>query len=380
MKKIFILIVLLFCSFVSVVSVSGQSEDIKAQSKKLSEVKKSIKEKEQEKNKLIRQERIFKEELTSINNSIEKTRKKLAKLLVDIKTAQYNLENFSKVYNAASSRSAIWNHALLDDIKLFNKMTFSFSYEQNPVEYKIRRKSLEYKKENFEKEKKSAMISAASMKRCERSKKDLLNLQLKESKLVERHKNMLKEKKELLKIMLNRKFTAEREIRTLSESARALQRLIDKINEANKRKRTAAVAVRPPAVRAERKKSLPWPVNGKVVVGFGRNKHPDLNTYIISNGIKIDAADFSQVKSIESGIVVFAGQFRSYGKVIIIDHDDLNFGVYGLLDKIFVKVEQKVSKGTVIAELGSGEGNSVLYFEIRHNNVPDDPMLWLQAK
>ncbi|MDR0820423.1 MAG: peptidoglycan DD-metalloendopeptidase family protein [Endomicrobium sp.] len=375
MKKIFTLIFLLVCFFLS---ASGQSEDIKSQSKKLSEVKKSIKEKEQEKNKLIRRERIFKEELKSINDSIEKTEKKLVKLSTDIKTAQYNLENFSKVYNVASSRSTVWNQAVLDGIKFFNKMTFSFSYEQNPVEYKIRQKSLEYKKENFEKEKKSAAISAANMKRCERSKKDLLNLQRKESKFVERHKNVLKEKNEFLKITLNKRHAAEREIRALNESAKALQSLIDKINEANKKKRTAAV--RPPAVQAERKKSLPWPVDGRVVVGFGRNKHPDLDTYVISNGIKIEAADFSKVKSVESGIVVFAGQFRSYGKVIIIDHSDSNFGVYGLLDKIFVKVEQKVSKGTVIAELGNRGGNSVLYFEIRHNNVPDDPILWLQAK
>jgi septal ring factor EnvC (AmiA/AmiB activator) len=374
MKKIFVLIFLLFYSFAS---ASGQSEDIKSQSKKLSEVKKSIKEKEREKNKLIHQERIFKEELKFINKSIEKTGEKLAKLSVDIKTAQYNFENFSKAYNAASSRSAVWNQTVLDDINLFNKMTFLFSYEQNPVEYKIRQKSLEYKKENFEKEKKSTAISAESMKRCEKSKKKLLDMQRKENKLVEYHKNKLKEKNEFFRIMLTRRLAAEREIRTLTESAKALQNLIDKINEINKKKQVTAA--RHTAVRAERKKSLPWPVNGKVVVGFGRSRHPDLDTYVISNGIKINAADFSKVKSVESGVVIFAEKFRSYGKVIIIDHGDSNFGVYGLLDKIFVRVEQKVSRGTVIAELGN-EGNNVLYFEIRHNNVPNDPMQWLQAK
>jgi septal ring factor EnvC (AmiA/AmiB activator) len=375
MKKIVTLIFLLFCSFVS---VSGQGENIKLQSKKLSEVKKSIKEKEQKKNKFILQEKTFKNELKSINDSIGKTEKKLVKLSADIKTAQYNLENFSKIYNAASSRSGVWNQAMLDDIKLFNKMTFLFSYEQNPVEYKIMRKSLEYKKENFEKEKKLAEISAVNMKNCEKSKKDLLNMHRKESKLVEQYKDMHKEKNKILKIVSNGKLTAEREIRALNKSAKELQTMIDKeINEASKKKRTAAV--RSPVVLAKRKKSLPWPVNGKVVVGFGNNKHPDLDTRLISNGIKIDAADFSQVKSVESGIVVFAGQFRSYGKVIIIDHSDLNFSVYGLLDKIFVKIKQKVSRGAVIAELGNG-GNSVLYFEIRHNSVPDDPMLWLQAK
>jgi septal ring factor EnvC (AmiA/AmiB activator) len=377
MRKIFILIFLLFCSFISIVSASEQSEDIKSQSKKLSEVRKSIKKKEQEKNKLAHQERIFKENLKFINDGIKKTEKKITELSADVKTAQCNLEKFSKMYNAAFSRSAVWNQVVLDDIKLFNKMTFSFSYEQNPVEYKIRQKSLEYKKENFEKEKKLAWISEINMKKCEKLKKTLLNMRQKESKLAKRHRDMLKIKNGLLKITSNKKLAAELEIRALNESARALQNLINKINEASKKKRIDAV--RFPAVRVGRKKSFPWPVNGKVVVGFGKNKHPDLDTCVISNGIKIDAADFSQIKSVESGIVVFAEQFRSYGKVIIIDHGDLNFGVYGLLDKMFVKVGQKVSRGAVIAELGSG-GNSVLYFEIRHNNVPDDPVLWLQAK
>jgi septal ring factor EnvC (AmiA/AmiB activator) len=374
MKRIFVFIFLLLCPFVS---VSVQSEDIRLQSKKLSEVKKSIKEKEQKKNEFISQERIFKEELKRINGDIESTEKKLAKLSVDIKITQHNLENFSKDYDVASSKSAVWNQVMLNDIKLFNKMTFSFSYEQNPVEYKIRRKSLEYKKENFEKAKKTAVISVINMKKCEKTKKNLLDMQWKERKLVKRHKNMLKEKNEFLKTMSNRRLVAEREIRVLNKTAKELQSLIDKINKANKKKQT--VEMRSPAVRSGRKKSLPWPVKGKVIVGFGKSKHPDLDTSVISNGIKIDAADFSQVKSIESGVVVFVGQFRSYGKVIIIDHSDLNFSVYGLLDKTFVKREQKVSKDTVIAELGSG-GNSTLYFEIRHNNLPEDPMLWLQAK
>jgi septal ring factor EnvC (AmiA/AmiB activator) len=128
-----------------------------------------------------------------------------------------------------------------------------------------------------------------------------------------------------------------------------------------------------------RKKSLPWPVNGKVIAKFGKNKHPELDTYVISNGIKIDAADFSRVKSVDSGTVVFTGEFRSYGKVVIIDHKDSIFSVYGLLDHILVKEDQKVLKEDVIADLGGGK-NSYLYFEIRQNNIPDDPILWLQQK
>ena len=129
MKKTLILIFLLFCSFAS---ASGHVEDVKSQSKKLAEVKKSIKEKEQEKNKLALQERIFRKELKFLNDNMKKAEKKLEKFSTDVKTAQHNFENFSKMHKVASSKSAVWNQAVLDEIKLFNKMTFMFSYEQNP--------------------------------------------------------------------------------------------------------------------------------------------------------------------------------------------------------------------------------------------------------
>ncbi|MCA6071012.1 MAG: peptidoglycan DD-metalloendopeptidase family protein, partial [Endomicrobium sp.] len=172
-----------------------------------------------------------------------------------------------------------------------------------------------------------------------------------------------------------KRLVAEQEIRALNDSAKAMQSLIDRINATNKRKQ-ATVARRHQMSVVRRKKSLPWPVDGKIIVNFGKTKRLELNTYVISNGIKIKTADFSRVKSIDSGTVVFTGEFRSYGKIVIIDHKNSTFSVYGLLDKIFVKEDQQVLKNTVIALLGSGK-HSVLYFEIRQNNISDDPHLWL---
>ncbi|MDR1104600.1 MAG: peptidoglycan DD-metalloendopeptidase family protein, partial [Endomicrobium sp.] len=83
--------------------------------------------------------------------------------------------------------------------------------------------------------------------------------------------------------------------------------------------------------------------------------------------------------SIDSGKVVFTGAFRSYGKVVIIDHKNATFSVYGFLNKIYAKEGQKVSKETIIADIGS-EKDAVLYLEIRQNNIPDDPLLWLRGK
>ena len=115
------------------------------------------------------------------------------------------------------------------------------------------------------------------------------------------------------------------------------------------------------------------------MLNYGKNKHPDLNTNVISNGIKIKARNNAIIKSVDEGEVVFTGEFRSYGKMIIIDHKGVFFSVYGELGNILVSEGQAVSRGANIAKLGSGD-NSVLYFEIRQYNVPENPVLWLEEK
>jgi septal ring factor EnvC (AmiA/AmiB activator) len=372
LKKILFLICLLFCNFIF---APVYAEDTQAKSKQLSDVKKTIEVRQQEKAKLLLREKIFKQELKSINNSIEQTEKKLKQCALDIKSAQSNLEKSSKMYNIVSLKSSDWNNVILGEIKLFNRMTFMFLYEQNPFEYKIRRGSLEYKKKCFEETKKEAAAFALDIRVWEKSKKDLLDLQKHEDKLIKRHKSMMKEKSELLKTTLGKRLATEQEIKTLNDNAKALQALINKINMENRRKQVATLHAASPKVK--RKKSLPWPVDGKIIVNFGRSKHPELDTYVISNGIKIATTDFSHVKSIDSGVVVFAGEFRSYGKIVVIDHKNSIFSVYGLLHRILVKEDQKISRGDVIGDVGNGK-NSCLYFEIRQDNVPDNPILWLK--
>jgi septal ring factor EnvC (AmiA/AmiB activator) len=349
------------------------AEDVNIKLQQLSEVRKTIIAKEREKTRLTIQEQKFKKELKALNVNIEQIERKLKRCLLDIKMTQRNLENSSKVYNDAFSESLNLRKIILNEVKLFNKMTFLFSYNQNPIEYKFRRSSLDYKNANFEKARKTAILSAMDIKRWTKSKKELLNLKQYENNLIVERKKMLKEKNELLNTTLGKKLKAERELKALNASARALQALINKINMSK------IVQTRADMPKVKKKKSLPWPVDGKIIVKFGKNKHPELDTYVINNGIKISAVDFCQVKSIDSGVVVFTGEFRSYGKVVIIDHSNSIFSVYGLLDRILVYDNQKVLQGTVIAELGSGKRN-VLYFEIRQNNIPDDPALWLLEK
>jgi septal ring factor EnvC (AmiA/AmiB activator) len=369
-KMLFLVVFFFFCSDAF---IFGQNNE----SRRLLEIKKNIKEKQLEQSKLVSQEKKIKRDVKSIGENIKQTEKKLEKCLINIKVIQDNLKNFSEKREVARIKSASWNRDILYEVAIFNKMTFMVSYDQNPLEYKVRQRSLEYKKDNFEKEKKMETFAILGIKKLAKSKKNLLDFQHLESKTILQNKDVLREKNKLLKTTVNKKLAAEQEIKSLNDSARALQSLINKINR-SKNKRIIPSVPGAAISRIKRKKSLPWPMSGKVVVKFGKSKHPELDTYIISNGIKISAnKDFSEVKSIDSGVVVFTGQFRSYGKIVIMDHGGSVFSIYGFLNKVFVSEEQKVSGEVVIANLGEGE-NGVLYFEIRHNNVPDDPLLWLK--
>ena len=72
------------------------------------------------------------------------------------------------------------------------------------------------------------------------------------------------------------------------------------------------------------------------------------------------------------GRVRFAGWFRGYGKIVILDHGSGYFTVSGQLSRIQVQVGEKVKSGQVVGtvgETGSLEGPG-LYFEVRRAGFP----------
>ena len=80
-------------------------------------------------------------------------------------------------------------------------------------------------------------------------------------------------------------------------------------------------------------------------------------------------------------MVRFAGWFRGYGKIVIVDHGDTFFTVFGHLGEIGVAVGDPVRRGD---RLGSaGDTGSLagprLYFEIRRGGQALDPAPWLRS-
>lgn len=112
-----------------------------------------------------------------------------------------------------------------------------------------------------------------------------------------------------------------------------------------------------------------WPTDGKI-----------RTTFLASNparkGISIGGKEGQAVKAAEAGVVVYSGNgLLGYGELIIIKHNDAYLSAYGHNRSLKVKEGQSVTRGQVIAELGStGTNVNNLHFEIRKNGKPVNPL------
>jgi len=128
--------------------------------------------------------------------------------------------------------------------------------------------------------------------------------------------------------------------------------------------------------RANKGKLL-WPVEGKIITEFGPLRIGD--TYTTSNGVDIQAPRGTPFYSVFKGTVMFAGWFKNYGKIVIVDHGGNFLSLYAHADEIGVKVGQKIETRQELGKVGdtgSMKGTS-LHFEVRVNGTPENPKQWL---
>ncbi len=124
---------------------------------------------------------------------------------------------------------------------------------------------------------------------------------------------------------------------------------------------------------------LPWPVVGSVVeVAFGKVVNAKFNTVTQQNGLDLRIHEGAEVRAVGKGQVAFAGWFRGYGNLVIVDHGDGFHTLYAHLAATAVQVGATVQPGDLVGlvgDTGSLKG-AYLYFEIRANGKPVDPLGW----
>jgi septal ring factor EnvC (AmiA/AmiB activator) len=158
----------------------------------------------------------------------------------------------------------------------------------------------------------------------------------------------------------------------LREREASLQRLVGVL--ASKKRFTGSEDIR--GYRG----ALPWPAEGPVVQGFGRQKLEKYSAYTVCNGIRFDSPSSSAVNAVFPGVVAYARHFKGYGNMVVLDHGNDIYSLVAGLGTIHVRVDQNVTMGMRLGLASPPKEGGNVYFEIRVAEKPQDPKRWLQLK
>jgi septal ring factor EnvC (AmiA/AmiB activator) len=102
---------------------------------------------------------------------------------------------------------------------------------------------------------------------------------------------------------------------------------------------------------------------------------------VASNGIEIAATEGAPAHAVHDGVVAFADRFAGFGNLVIVDHGSQAFSLYGNLLDIAVKKGTHLERGQTVGTVGpSPAGAAGLYFELRVDGQPVDPLQWLRKR
>jgi murein hydrolase activator len=161
---------------------------------------------------------------------------------------------------------------------------------------------------------------------------------------------------------------AERRVRALAAEARNLRELAQRVQRS---------APRPPAGASVVPASWLAPAEGRIAQAFGARDAGGP----ASQGVLVRTRSGAQVISPAAGEVAYAGEFRSYGQVLILNLDGGYALVLAGLDAVRARVGETVRAGQPVGEMSaSATPAPELYVEVRRNGQPVDPGRWLSAR
>ena len=128
---------------------------------------------------------------------------------------------------------------------------------------------------------------------------------------------------------------------------------------------------------------LRLPVRGELVGRFGAPRvGADAGSAPRSGGVFIRAAEGEPVRAVAPGRVVYADWMRGFGNLLIVDHGENFLTIYGNNESLLKQTGDVVMLGDALATVGTSGGNEEtgLYFELRHEGKPFDPLGWVKLR
>ena len=177
-----------------------------------------------------------------------------------------------------------------------------------------------------------------------------------------------------------------REIGRLKRDEARLARLVEQISRALAAKPAPPAGGRPADRVADAsmasqafvalKGRMRFPVRGEVMNRYGAPREEGAATW---KGLFIRSATGETVHAVADGRVVYADWLRGFGNLLILDHGGGYMSLYGYNEGLLRQVGDRVRGGDAIAQVGAtgASPESGLYFELRRDGAPFDPMTWI---
>ncbi len=177
---------------------------------------------------------------------------------------------------------------------------------------------------------------------------------------------------------------AKRKSIELGKQAKDLQDLLQKLER--ERRKTLSLAhkqkpifnipmpARNDTAFRKSKGNLPLPVRGQIIQTYGEK----LDSGLTAKGITLQTRAGAQVVAPFDGTVLFAGPFKSYGNLIIVEHGEGYHSLMAGLGDIQANVEQDILTGEPVGNM-STSGPQKLYIEFRKDGQPINPTSWFAA-
>jgi len=125
--------------------------------------------------------------------------------------------------------------------------------------------------------------------------------------------------------------------------------------------------------------SLAWPGSGAVVRRFGVERDPVYGTETVCDGVSVATSPGETIRALAAGSVVFSREFMSLGRMVVLDHRDGWYSIYGHLGNMHVARGDSLGPGAALGTAGPLPGGRPGYYlEMRKGAEPVDPMSYLE--
>ena len=255
------------------------------------------------------------------------------------------------------------------------------SIRQSIEDISNQKKQIAARLQDLEKDNKKLAQQQDDMKKLSQQKSAMYSQISSKSEEAKKKADMLASQAHNLRDLLE-KLEKQKEInrRQMAEKARlAREQAADKLRkenhglEASYAENNTAAPETSATGFSKAKGRLSRPARGPLVTAF----HSELSKGVVSNGIDIKTASKAQVIAPFDGTVIYAGPFKNFANLVIIDHGEGYTSLLSGLGETDTEVGQMLLAGEPVGTMPA-DANSKLHMEIRKNNHPVDPNEWIK--